>query len=448
MKNEATTQEDLNKLIEFRQAVYDNGMVSRRDALFDLLDAVVSEGTVASFAMLSQSERFQRQWPSLYDAMSEGGIDSDWLREQLARQAPPEGVCVFPLDGSPWPRPRARVLEDRQYVYQASTDVNGGTVTVGYPYSLLEWCAEPHSSWALPIDARRVASSQTAQEVGAEQIKALAQARATYVEALDIVAADGKYGNVGFLRLVNGLRSGIVARLRCDRVLYGPPPPPTGKRGHPRVHGARFAFKEPDTWHTADEVLDLDDPYWGKVRLERWHKLHEKKGADVPYDVVRACVHQERKQPPAALWLAWLAPTPLPVALDVTAKTIWQAYIARWPIEPGIHFRKDKLGWTLPRFQCKEASDRWTWLIAIACWMLYLARPLVKDTPLPWQKTQHRLTPQRVQQSLSPIFVLIGTPARPPKRRGKAPGWPKGRRRTPKPRHPVVKKTPAAVKTA
>jgi hypothetical protein len=44
-------------------------------------------------------------------------------------------------------------------VYQASSDVNGGTVTVGYPYSLLEWCVEPHSSWSLPIDARRVPST-------------------------------------------------------------------------------------------------------------------------------------------------------------------------------------------------------------------------------------------------------------------------------------------------
>jgi hypothetical protein len=448
VKKEATTHEDVNKLIEFRQAVYDNGMVLRRDALFELLDAVVSAGQVASFAMLSQSERFQRQWPSMYDAVGEGEINQDWLQGYLAKQATKEGVCVFPLDGSSWPRPRARVLEDRQYVYQASTDVNGGTVTVGYPYSLLEWCAEPHSSWALPVDARRVASSQTAQEVGAEQIKALAEARASYAEALDIVAADGKYGNAGFLRSVNGLRSGIVARLRSDRVLYGPPPPPTGKRGRPKVHGARFAFKEPDTWGAAAEVLDLEDPSWGKVRLERWQGLHEKKGADVAYDVVRACVHQERKQPPAALWLAWLAPTPLPATLDVTAETVWRAYIARWPIEPGIHFRKDKLGWTLPRFQSKEASDRWTWLIAIACWMLYLARPLVKDTPLPWQKAQQRLTPQRVQQSLHPIFALIGSPARPPKPRGKPPGWPKGRSRTHKPRHPVVKKTSAVAKTA
>jgi hypothetical protein len=446
--NQKSTKEDINKLIEFRQAIYAHALLARRDALFDLLDALIDEGAVSSFVRLSQSSQFQRKWPSLYAAVEDGELDRPWLRTYLARQVPQQGICVFPIDGSPWPRPRSRVLDDRQFVYQASSAVNGGSVTIGYPYSLLEWCAEAHSSWSLPVDARRVPSTQTAQEVGAEQIQALAQARAAFREALDIIAADGKYGNAGFLRSVKGLRCGILARLRCDRVLYGPPPPRTGKQGRPRVHGARFAFKEPDTWGTPDEGVQLEDPYWGQVRLERWQGLHEKKGADVPYDVIRACVHLEREKPPAALWLAWLAPEPLPAQITVTLETIWRAYVSRWPIEPSIHFRKEILGWTRPRFQTKEAGDRWTELTAIACWILFLARPIVADAPLPWQKPQQRLTPQRVQQSIRPIFGLIGSPARPPKTRGKTPGWPPGRQRTPKQRYSVVKKTPVAAKTA
>ena len=179
MNDQRSTKENINKLVEFRQAVYGNGILARRDALFDLLDALMAEGSVSSFAMLSQSSQFQRKWPSLYAAVEDGEIDSQWLRTYLARQAPQKGICVFPIDGTPWPRPRSRVLDDRQYVYQASSDVNGGTVTVGYPYSLLEWCVEPHSSWCLPIDPRRVVSTQTAQELGAEQIHTLAKPVAT-----------------------------------------------------------------------------------------------------------------------------------------------------------------------------------------------------------------------------------------------------------------------------
>jgi hypothetical protein len=449
VEQQATTEANVNKLIEFRQAVYQHGMLARRDALFDLLDALMCEGTVSSFVRLSQSERFVRKWPSLYAAVEDGEIDRDWLRTYLAGQVPQTGLCVFPLDGSSWARPRSRVLDDRQYVYQASSDVNGGTITVGYPYSLLEWCVEPHSSWSLPVDVQRVPSTQTAQEVGAGQIRALAQARRTCLEALDIVAVDGKYGNAPFLRSVKGLRSGTVARLRCDRVLYGAPPPHNPhQRGRPRVHGERFAFKEPDTLGTPIEVIELEDEHWGKVRLERWVQLHEKKGADVPYDVLRACVHLEREKPPPALWLAWLPPERIPIGMSVMVETIWRAYISRWPVEAGIHFRKDTLGWTTPRFHSKETGDCWTQLTALACWMIFLARAIVEDTPLPWQKAQPHLTPQRVQQSLRPIFDQIGSPTRPPKMRGKSPGWPRGKPRTPKPHYRVVKKTPAVAKTA
>jgi hypothetical protein len=77
-------------------------------------------------------------------------------------------------------------------------------------------------------------------------------------------------------------------------------------------------------------------------------------------------------------------------------------------------------------------------LPALACWMLFLARAIVTDTPWPWQKTQSQLTPQRVQQSLHPIFALIRNPTRFPKPRGKSPGWPRCRIRIPKPRFAVV----------
>ena len=449
MTKQATTKENINKLIEFRQAVYETGICKCRDVLFDLLDAMLWGGSVSSFAMLSQADPIQRKWPSVYAAVEDGRLNEDWLQAYLAQQAPSRGICIFALDGSPWPRPRARMLEDRQYVFQASSDVNGGTVAIGYPYSSLDWVVEPHTSWALPVNEQRVSSSQTPQAVGAEQVQELAKARAALVEVLDIVACDGKYGNAGYLRSVKGLRVGITTRLRADRVLYRPTPAhDPHQKGRPRVHGTRFAFKETETWGEPDEVIELEDPRWGQVRLQCWKDLHEKKGVDVPYDVVRASVHLEREKPPAALWLAWLAPKTIPTGLVINAETIWRAYESRWPIEPGLHFRKETLGWTRPRFQSKEAGDRWTWLTALATWMIFLARPIVQDAPLPWQKPQQQMTPQRVQQGIHPIFALIGTPARPPKPRGIPPGWPSGKARTPKPRFRVVKKTPVVSKTA
>ena len=443
MKTQETTQENLNKIIEFRQAIYANGMSKRCDALFEAWDALMLQGMQTSFPWLSLSGVFRRKWHSLYKALEQGEIDANWLTSYLAQQVPHEGISHFSLDGTGWPRSRACTMEDRQYLYLPTQAVNGGSICVGYPYSLLDWVPEPQSSWSLSVSVDRISSNESAQSVGVEQIMALNEARKDYPDVLDIVAGDGKYGNANFLRPLREQRCGIVVRLRRDRVLYRTPEKPKArKRGRPRVHGQRFAFKEPDTWDDPDEVISLEHSRWGQVRLERWNRLHGKLDADVPFDVIRSSVHLERDKPPTPIWLAWQAPASIPADIRVDAATIWQAYVHRWPVEPNIRFRKQHLGWCKPQFQDKVAGDRWSWLVALAVWLMYLVRPIVQDQPLPWQNPQTRLTPQRAQQGLPLIFAQFGSPARKPKVRGIPPGWPKGRRRTPKQRFAVVKKLP------
>jgi hypothetical protein len=391
--------------------------------------------------MLSLEKVFRRQWHSLYKAVERGTLDVAWLSGYLARQVPQEGVQYYSLDGSAWPRPRARTMDDRQYVYHPTAAVHGGSICIGYPYSLLDWVPAAHQSWSLSVSVQRIPSQMTAVEMGITQVKELSHNRADMRDVLDIVAADGKYGHAKFLRPLQGLHCGIVVRMRRDRVMYrAPRQPQKRKRGRPRIHGQRFAFKKPETWDEPDEVVTLQHPRFGQVKLERWNNLHGKHDAEVPVDVVRASIHLEKDKPPQPIWLAWQAPARPPENQVVDAQVIWEAYVHRWPVEPSIRFRKQRLGWTTPQFQHKENGDRWSWLVALAVWLLYLSRPIVQDLPLPWQKPQSQLTPQRVQQSLPLIFAQFGTPARMPKTRGKSPGWSKGRRRTPKPRFKVIKK--------
>jgi hypothetical protein len=438
------TQQHINKIIEFRQAIHANGFGKERNALMETLDVICLTGVPTSFPMLSLSNQFRRKWPSLYKGVERGRLDTTWLSQHMIKQVPQEGVRYYSLDGSAWPRPRARTMDDRQYVYHPTPAVNGGSVCIGYPYSLLDWVPEAHQSWSLSVSVERIPSQMTASEMGIKQIQELSEQRADLEDVLDIVSADAKYGNAGFLRPLQGQHCGIVVRMRKDRVLYfAPEQPRKRKRGHPRIHGKRFAFREPETWGTPDERIEFEDPSMGLVKLERWNGLHGKNDADVAFDVLRASIHLEKDKPPKPIWWAWLAPASIPDHLTVDANLIWQAYRHRWPVEPGIRFRKQRLGWTTPQFQHKETCDNWSWLIALAVWLLYLARPIVEDQPLPWQKPQTQLTPQRVQQSLPLIFAQFGSPACMPKTRGKSPGWQKGRSRTPKQRFKVVKKQPA-----
>jgi len=449
VNNTSSTEKQLNILSEFRQALYHSAFTARRDALFELLDALLLKGPMPSFPMLALSLFCQRQWPSLYQAIEEGQIDLPWLRAFLAQHVPAHGVCYYALDGVAWPRPQAGTLPDRQYVYHPTPAVNGGSVVAGYAYSLLDWVPFVHRSWALSIDVTRRLSTQTDVELGVEQVKRLNEARQSYSQVLDIIVADAKYGNHKFFQPLQGQRCGIVAAMRCDRVLYRTPTPEEQKpRGRKRKHGRRFAFKEPDTWGEPDECLHFEHEHWGQVELRRWNGVHERPAADTPLDVVQARVHLEKGKPPKPFWLAWQAPPTIPTSVQVTAQTIWQAYPRRWPVEPSIRFRKQHLMWTVPQFHTPEAGDRWSVLVSLAMWLLYLARAVVTDQPLPWQKAQVELTPARVQRGLGELFCTIGTPARAPRTRGKSPGWPKGRVRHRRQRHPVVRKTPQKAKSA
>jgi hypothetical protein len=80
-------------------------------------------------------------------------------------------------------------------------------------------------------------------------------------------------------------------------------------------------------------------------------------------------------------------------------------------------------------------------------WQLWLAKDIIKDNYLPWQKPQtSSLTPRRVAQSMLGLLVEIGTPANPPKSRGKSNGWEKGRKRNKRTRYPLVKKRKSSEK--
>jgi hypothetical protein len=439
--------EQFNKLTEFRQVIYNHGLTGARDAQFELVDALLLSPPIRSFPELSLSPAFRRQWPSAYAAIEEGEQDGEWLEGYLMQLVPGEGWQVFSLDGTAWPHAAAKAMADRQYVYSPTKVLNSRSVVVGHPYSVLAWATERGSSWAPAVSVRRVSSQQTETEVGVEQVKQLCRHRQAEMEqAFHLVVADAKYGNHRFLAPLKDEACGKLVRLRRDRVLYGKPGPYSG-RGRPRVHGQRFAFKESETWGEADEVVELEDERWGKVRLRRWDHLHARQDADTPFSAILVETHLEQKKPSRPFWLGYLPP-PHQEPGDQLLTDLWYGYQYRWPVEPSTRFRKQHLYWTLPAFQTPERCDRWTILVTLAQWQLFLARELVQDQPLPWQPAQQKLTPERVLQGLGGLFQQIGTPARPPQPRGKSPGWPQGRARTRPERHPVVKKAKKKTKTA
>ena len=213
----------------------------------------------------------------------------------------------------------------------------------------------------------------------------------------------------------------------------------------------RFDLKDSQNWPEPTlEHHTLTEAY-GAVRVRAWSGLHPKtRRAKERYGCESACVVRgtvvlvevgrlpqgERRRRPKALWLWWGGPGEPDLAL------LWRAYTRRFSIEHMIRFWKQRLGWTTPRIRHPEQADRWTWLVLAAYTQLRLARGIVADQRLPWEKPlpMGMLTPTRVLRGFATLLSLIGTPAAAPKPRGRSPGRPKGSLSGPARRYPALKK--------
>jgi hypothetical protein len=250
------------------------------------------------------------------------------------------------------------------------------------------------------------------------------------------VLLDSGYNPVELGRSEVARRVDFLVRLAKNRVFYRAPGPYPG-RGAPRKHGAAFDLKDVATQAEPDAQASLDDSDYGCVEVSLWTGLHTRREPGVSFSVARVQVEQlpRHQSPPAPLWLAWIGEAPPKDLL-----LLWRWYLRRFTVEHAFRFAKHDLGWTTVRPHSPEAADRWTWLVAAIFWQLYLARALVSDARLPWERplAAHQFSPGRVRRGFPGLLLTLSTPAQAPKPRGKSPGRPLGYRPGRHKRHPVA----------
>lgn len=429
-KQDSTAKEHFNKLIQFRQAAYEK-LGTAKDALFELCDAVISTPAANSFAELSCSTQFRRRWSSVYEALQDGRPDRNSLMQLYCQRIKVNTRPTLVGDHTAWPRPSAYTLRDRTVEHQPTPVPGNRPITLGHGYSTLVWTPENNGSWALPLLHERISSQETVFEKAAQQLRSVQE----QLRVRAISLWDAEYGCTPFLLATADIPTDKVIRLRPNLNLAGPPGPYKGRGRHP-LHGVKFKFKDPDTWREPDHSLEMVDPDLGKIQVKIWKDLHFRKAAQCPMIVARLERLESKgtRRLPKVIWVAWVGEEP-PEPL-----TWWQRYMRRYTVDHWYRFAKQRLYWTLPMFSTPEQGERWSDLMPLISWELWLARPIGIDKPLPWQKKQIVLTPGRVCQGMNPIFAEIGTPSRMPKPRGNAPGWQKGQQRARRERFEVVKR--------
>jgi hypothetical protein len=128
--------------------------------------------------------------------------------------------------------------------------------------------------------------------------------------------------------------------------------------------------------------------------------------------------------------------------LQLDLDLAWRAYVRRFDLEHTIRLCKQTLGWTTPRPRHPQQADRWTWLVLAAYTQLHLAKTVVADQRLPWERPRSpsRLSPYRVRRGFPRLLCALGSPAATPKPCGGSPGRPKGRPSGPAVRYPAINK--------
>lgn len=409
-------------------------MGNGRDGLFNLMDAVLTSRSVMSFAELSLSPLFQRAWPSLYKSLERSDPPVAKLMQLYTKHLPtPESECqlLFAGDHTAWPRLWSPTLKERTYEHQPQPYAEASSVTIGQGYSSLVCVPEFQGSWALPLLHERITSFETPLEKAAEQLRVVC----AQLSQRPLSVWDSEYGCGPFLKLTADINCDKLMRLRPNRVLYGPPPEYSG-RGRPYKHGDKFTLKDEATWWEADVEQTVQSKQLGSLRLRQWSNVHFRQSPDHAMTLVLVeRLDEEGKRRHQPLWLIWVGQT-MP-ALE----TLWQRYLRRFCIEHWYRFIKQRLHWCLPHLGTAQQTQAWSTLMPLMSWQLWLARSECIDSPFPWQKPLSDKTPGRVANAFAVILATIGTPAEDPKPRGKSPGWPKGKRRTRRPRFPTIKKT-------
>ena len=134
------------------------------DALFNTVDALLTETQAHSFPELSLSPLFERGWGSLYEAFEDGRIDQTRLREVFARVSAVASrgrTGVLGIDATSIERPESKTSPDRTVVYKPNVPESSKPISYGWQFSTVVLLPGQPSSWTAVLEKPRIRSDQT-----------------------------------------------------------------------------------------------------------------------------------------------------------------------------------------------------------------------------------------------------------------------------------------------
>lgn len=429
---------------------------NRSDATMELIDALSSNQHANSITGLCLNQPFRRKYGSINDAIVNFNKDPEqiknieiFLRKQCESISPTRPYHLLGVDCTSAPRQYSKTLSDKGIVHKPTATPGNKPITVGHQYSVMGFFPErpvgdKNTPWVLPLSTRRVATNSNGISIGIEQLNS---AMSSFKNRLTVNVADSAYSCPKYIEATHQHDNLVlIARLRNNRVLYNKAVPKAKKitgrreRGHELWYGEAFKLNDQSTWRKSDEeVSEKFITRKGKtytVHIQAWRNIlmRQKDGVrlnEFPFGVLRVYVTDEKNN------LVYKRPMWLMISgkrqSELNLLDIWKAYKQRFDIEHFFKFGKNRL--LMDKFQTPETAHEESWwqIASLAYAQLYMVRKIANNIPTPWekylpemQKNETVKSARQVQKSFLKITHEIGTPASPPKPRGKPLGRQKG----------------------
>jgi hypothetical protein len=264
------------KLQEFRKSIYEY-LGTAKDAVFEIMDAVLTSPSINSYVSLSMNPLFRRKWSSIYEALQDNRPARAKLMKLMVQEIPTEEQPLLAGDSSVWLRPDALTLKERGFQHGKDESIG-----VGQSYSTLAWIPETSRSWALPIKHERITSFETPVSKAAFQLKQVTE----QLRVRPLAVYDRGYGNANFVKATAKIEADLLLRLASNRCVWGVPPAYSG-RGAPRKHGHKFKLNAPETWSEPTSTIEITDPKIGRVCVTHWLDFHFRTSPERPMQIFR-----------------------------------------------------------------------------------------------------------------------------------------------------------------
>ena len=198
----------INVFKNFRDTIY-NFFSFRRDATFELIDALSSNTSANSIVELSLNPVHRRNYCSITRALDEFyPLNADKkeknnaLTKILTAQCEPlqeRQYHLLGVDCTPNPRVFSPTQEDRGAVYSPNAVFGNKPITIGHQYSIVAYLPEKSGDypppWVMPLACHRVGTNEKGPLIGMQQISFCNQSHDAFKNKLCVSVADSAYSN-------------------------------------------------------------------------------------------------------------------------------------------------------------------------------------------------------------------------------------------------------------